>query len=381
MKAWSDLQGPTLLVDVARAKANIHRMVQKAAANDLRLRPHFKTHQAHAAGRWFRDAGVTAIAVSSMDMALYFAADGWTDITVALPVNVRDAARIDTLAGKIDLGVLVDAPEAVTALDAALQHTVHAWIEVDIGDGRSGIPWENTRDLIALAQTITAADNLQLRGILAHAGHSYAARGADEIRAVHDTSMQRLQHVKAALRLGGFPDLQVSTGDTPTCSVAESFPGIDEIRPGNFVYYDLMMVQIGACTHADIAVALACPVVSKSTERQEIVLHGGGVHLSKDFMMEGDRRVYGRLTWMQEGEWQPPMAKCYLRSISQEHGVLKVTPDFFKTAQIGDLLLILPVHSCMTADLMKRFTVMRDGLPGETCTAMTAGDVIIPAAT
>lgn len=63
------IQRPTLLLDPDRAKRNISRMAEKAARSGLRFRPHFKTHQSAAVGEWFRPFGVTAITVSSVEMA------------------------------------------------------------------------------------------------------------------------------------------------------------------------------------------------------------------------------------------------------------------------------------------------------------------------
>jgi len=33
--------------------------------------------------------------------------------------------------------------------------------------------------------------------------------------------------------------LKISYGDTPTCCVSENFPGVDELRPGNFIFFDM----------------------------------------------------------------------------------------------------------------------------------------------
>jgi len=70
-------------------------MVQKAKSNHVILRPHFKTHQSRIIGKWFKKAKVDKIAVSSFSMAEYFANDGWKDITVAFPVNIREIEKIN----------------------------------------------------------------------------------------------------------------------------------------------------------------------------------------------------------------------------------------------------------------------------------------------
>ena len=38
-----------------------------------------------------------------------------------------------------------------------------------------------------------------------------------------------------------------SVGSTPTASVVERFAGCDEVRPGNYVFYDAFQATIGSC--------------------------------------------------------------------------------------------------------------------------------------
>ncbi|MBN1327650.1 MAG: alanine racemase, partial [Candidatus Cloacimonetes bacterium] len=42
-------------------------------------------------------------------------------------------------------------------------------------------------------------------------------------------------------------------------------------------------------------------------------------------------------------------------SLSQEHGILGMPSSQLSKIKTGDLLGILPVHSCLTADLMKGY--------------------------
>ncbi len=87
----------------------------------IRFRPHFKTHQSAQVGEWFREAGIDAITVSSVDMAVYFAENGWTDITIALLVNPLEIDRIDQLAEKINLNLLVDSMAVTARLERELK--------------------------------------------------------------------------------------------------------------------------------------------------------------------------------------------------------------------------------------------------------------------
>ncbi len=136
--------------------------------------------------------------------------------------------------------------------------------------------------------------------------------------------------------------------------MVEDLSAVEEIRPGNFVYFDWMQVIIGSCKVEDVAVALACPVVTKNASRNQIVVYGGGVHLSKDFTVDGKGRTsFGAVCLPTETGWSAPFEDTYVSSLSQEHGVLTVAPADFDRIQIGELVCILPAHSCMTADLMK----------------------------
>lgn len=361
------IEQPTLLLDRERAMRNIERMAEKARRSGVRLRPHFKTHQSARVGEWFRAAGVDAITVSSVDMAAYFADHGWDDITIAFPANIRQLRRIDALAAKARLGLTVESIETAAALGGQLQHPVDIWIKIDTGYGRTGLVWNDTESIAALARSIDGYSQLQLKGILCHAGHSYRARGHAAVEAIYNETVSRMQAVRQALRERAGADALISIGDTPTCSVVERLHGVDEIRPGNFVFFDLTQLAIGACAESDIAVALACPVVAKHPARGQVIIYGGAVHLSKDTLALPDGTLcFGQIARRAIHGWGPLIEGAFVTSVSQEHGIVSMPRAAFDEVQIGDLLYVVPVHSCLTADLMKRYLT----LDGETITMM-----------
>jgi D-serine deaminase-like pyridoxal phosphate-dependent protein len=364
---------PTLLLDAARAYRNIERMAAKARAAGLRFRPHFKTHQSAAIGEWFRAHDVTGITVSSLDMARYFASHGWRDITVAFPANVREMAKINSLAVDIRLHLLVDTPETVAAMAEQLTHPVEVWIEVDAGDRRTGLPWDQADRVVALARNIAAAGGqaaacrdstagsrgtgkLTFAGLLSHSGQTYHAANRGEVKRIHAEVVGRMTALKEELTTAGVKPCEISLGDTPACSVAEDWQGVDEMRPGAFVFYDLMQHLNSVCVDEDIALAVACPVVGKYPERKQVVVYGGAVHLGKEFVLDpAGRKVFGyRAPWTGEG-WGPPDTRAAVVSLSQEHGVLEVADELWPVIEIGQLLLILPVHACLTADLYREY--------------------------
>jgi D-serine deaminase-like pyridoxal phosphate-dependent protein len=345
---------PTVIIDVEKTKRNIDRMVKKANDLSLNLRPHLKTAQSHHIGRYFRELGVRSITVSSLSMASYFAKDGWNDITVAFPVNLLEMDTINELSGRIHLNLLVVNHESLKLLEKGLKNQVGIFVKIDVGTQRTGISPGNKPEIEACLRMIEINPLLSFKGFLCHAGHSYRARSKAEILNVHEETLGILAEVRKAY-IGLFPNMIISTGDTPTCSVAESWPDIQELRPGNFVFYDIMQVQIGSCTLEDIAVALACPVVARHPDRMEIIVYGGGVHLSKERLIWEGKEIYGLPVLFHEKGWSVPSGNSFVKSLSQEHGIIRCELELFEKAVIGSLIGILPVHSCMMVDIADHY--------------------------
>ncbi len=356
---------PTLILNEAIARRNIARMAGKARRCDVRFRPHFKTHQSAAIGEWFRAEGVRAITVSSVVMAEYFADHGWDDITIAFPVNWLEVETINALAMRVKLGLLVESVETARFLRERLAAPADVWLKVDAGYGRTGLAWDDSAGQAAVAGALAGSERLRLRGLLCHSGHTYAARGEKAIRAVWNESVQRLTAARESLAAAGFPGLELSPGDTPGCTVADDFSGVDEVRPGNFVFHDTMQVEIGTCGWPDVAVAVACPVVALHPERGQIVVYGGAVHLSKERLALPDGRVhYGAVALPVEGGWTLPIPGAFVTGLSQEHGIVSAPPGLLEQVKLGDLLMVLPVHSCLTANLLGRYrTTLGETIP------------------
>lgn len=348
------ITSPTLLVDQKQCLSNINRMAGKAKKHGLKFKPHFKTHQSPEIGRWFKSAGINAITVSSVQMGHIFANHGWNDITIAFPVNIRAIDRINELADKIStLSLLIADDSSAQFLSDQLNTNVEIYIEIDTGGKRSGFFPDDTESIRRLIKLLKSSDKMTLQGFYSHPGHSYSARSKQELLGVHSDVITKMQTLKEQ-----FGDLTCCIGDTPCCSVAGEFDGIDEISPGNFVFYDLMQVQIGSCTFDDIAVALAAPVVAKYPSRQEVIIHGGAVHLSKESLEWNGNQIYGLPVILNDHSWDVPTQHSYLKTISQEHGVLKCSNELFSVLEIGDLIGILPIHSCLTANLMKPYHLL-----------------------
>jgi len=348
------IQKPTLLLDKIKCRKNISAMVSKMIKNNVDFRPHFKTHQSLEIGRWFMESGIRKITVSSIEMAEYFSPE-WNDITVAFPVNIREIETINKLAVTINLNLLVESSEAINFLKENLKSKAGFFIKIDVGNNRSGIHPSNTGLIDAILSISGFSDRLNFKGFLGHAGHTYKCKTRDEVTGIHNMSREVMAGLKNRY-IQKYPDLKISLGDTPGCCIACDFTGIDELRPGNFVFYDLMQCRIGSCMVEQIAVALACPVVAIHKDRGEIVVYGGSVHFSTESLEnEKEGTVYGRVAEIKENGWGQIIQGMYLKSLTQEHGIVSVPHSEILKYSIGDYLIILPVHSCITANSMKNY--------------------------
>lgn len=352
---FAAIDRPTLVVDRTRAEQNIARMSAKAAASGVRFRPHFKTHNSVAVGEWFRAVGATAITVSSVEHATRFADAGWDDITIAFPLVTRAIPAIRELASRVRLGVLLDSPEAAAAL-AGVHAPLEVWVDVDAGYGRSGIAWDDPARLAEVATAVERLGRHRLRGVLTHSGQTYHAPSPAAIEAIWAETATRLRGARDVLAgTTGAADLEVSVGDTPGCSIVPRLDGVDEVRPGNFVFYDLQQLAVGACTEADLALAIACPIVGVYPARGEAVVHGGSVQLSRDAAPgPGDGENHGRLAVVEADGWRLlPAEDGFVRGVSQEHGVLRCSPSVLDQLRVGDLAFIVPAHACLPANLIR----------------------------
>jgi D-serine deaminase-like pyridoxal phosphate-dependent protein len=213
---------------------------------------------------------------------------------------------------------------------------------------------ENTEATKNILRKLEAYPHLYFAGFLAHAGHTYQGRTLTAVQQIYDQSLATLLALKSRY-IDRYPGISISLGDTPGSSMVSHLGAVDELRPGNFVFYDLMQHEIGACSLDDIAVAMACPIVAVHPERKQWVLYGGAIHFSKDYLSLPDgRKCFGRMVTMEGASWSTANAENnpFIISLSQEHGIVQCKEHQFDLCKPGDLTLWLPVHSCLTADAM-----------------------------
>jgi D-serine deaminase-like pyridoxal phosphate-dependent protein len=341
---------PIALIDSKRCRQNIQSMAGKLDQLGITYRPHFKTHQSAEIGNWYRDAGVTKITVSSPAMASYFIQNGWNDITIGFPATRSQFKAINELSGMAGVSVFINDPVTAQYFAENSSNKLNVFIEIDAGFNRSGVPAGNSDLIENIYHILAQSPVLNFYGFYVHDGRTYSARGEKEVSKVINPVIAVLNELKKE-----FPEAKVCMGDTPSCSLLRSFPGIDELSPGNNVFYDLMQLNIGSCSMDDVAMAVACPVAQVKADEGEAIIYGGAVHFSKDRIEWNGRLTYGAAIELKKNSLGNLISGSYLMGVSQEHGQLKGDPDWISGLTPGDTICILPVHSCLSANLFDHY--------------------------
>lgn len=339
------IEKPVLLLDEVRCKKNIQKISQRAEQSGCSFRPHFKTHQSNAIGKWFRNAGVRGITVSSVSMAEYFIQGGWDDITIAFPFFPAQIKKLRELEKNADLRLFIHSTEHLEQLDRELNRPFKFYIEINPGFGRSGVHYEDFERMVNIMKAADKFDLPSFYGFYIHDGRTYQATNREQIKVKAEIPITILQTLKKK-----FPDAITSIGDTPSASIIDNFDGIDELTPGNFVFYDWMQVQTGSCTLNDVALFVLLPVSQQISNNKSIV-HGGAVHLSKEYLTDINTTNFGQIVHYSAG---PDITKAEgnVIAISQEHGTIGYTPEHFKP---GNTICVCPIHSCLTANLYSEY--------------------------
>lgn len=358
----SELPTPALVLDVARVRRNAERMSERVKNMGARLRPHIKTHKCVEIARLQTTAQSAALTVSTLAEAAWFAARGFTDLTYAVPIEPGKFAAAIELARECErLALLTDDLETTAQLSAAARAAnVHleVFLKVDCGYHRCGVE-PHTKEAFEIPRRIHAASHLRFAGILTHAGHSYHSRTLEELRRIAEHERDALVEFAAALRHENIPVPVVSIGSTPTISTVEHLEGVDEARPGNYIFFDAFQATLGSCRFEDCALTVLSAIVHRDASRRKVVIDAGAIALSKDRgAVEFDETCgYGRVLDVEGNDLNLRVA-----SLSQEHGIIEVVDAaLFEKMRVGTRLRILANHSCLTAAQHPHYNVLDAG--------------------
>jgi D-serine deaminase-like pyridoxal phosphate-dependent protein len=340
-----DLPTPCVLIDLQVVEQNIERMAQIAKKSGVALRPHTKTHKIPYLASRQIEKGAAGITVAKISEAEVMAAHGIKDIFVAYPViGQHKIKRITELNNRIRLIIGVDSLEGARALAQAARtakQTIEVRLEVDTGFKRTGIQYDKA---LGLAMEISGMEGLNLTGI--YTFHHLIYQG----ERTHDREKAGLEEgtlmvaLAEEMKRAGLKIKDISVGSTPTAEYAAQVAGITEIRPGTYIFNDMIQVHNKSCTLADCAVKILTSVVSVPSNKLAVI-DGGNKTFSTDhqpnshpYYMKG----FGLIQGIEDYD---------LTRLTEEHGMITTSNEDTNKLEPGKLLTVIPNHVCTTINL------------------------------
>ncbi|HEX8195814.1 MAG TPA: alanine racemase [Pyrinomonadaceae bacterium] len=357
------LKTPCLILDVERIRRNAARTSEIAKRNNVSLRPHVKTHKSIEVARiQTAEHNSPALTVSTLAEARAFARHGFADITYAVPIEPgKFAEAIEIVKSGVKLNLITDDAETPAELDKAAGRAevkFDVFLKVDCGYHRCGVAPES-KGAIEIPRLISDAKNLNFAGILTHAGHSYHARSIEEIRQIATQERDVMIEFAEKLRADSIEVPVVSIGSTPTVHHIDHLRGVNEIRPGNYIFFDAFQATLGSCGFEDCALTVLAAVVHRDRERRKIIVDAGAIALSKDRgAVDLDETCgYGRVLDLTGND-----LNLRVKSVSQEHGTIHIRDEAtFEHLKIGTRVRILANHSCLTAAQHAHYHALENG--------------------
>ena len=359
-----DLPTPAALIDTDRMQRNIQRMQQRMNALGVAFRPHVKTSKCISVAQAQIDAGARGITVSTLKEAEQFFAAGVTDILYAVGMSapkLKQAAAL--LAQGCALKLIADSEDSARAIAQYCQQhgvTFEVWIEIDTDGHRSGVPPQSDA-LITIGRLLKNC----LGGVMTHAGASYELHTPAALEAMAEQERSGCVLAAERLRAAGLPCPHVSVGSTPTALSARQLQGVTEVRAGVYVFFDLVMANVGVCTLDDLALSVLTTVIGHQLEKGWAIVDAGWMAMSRDRGTHKQLRDYGYGQVCDVAG--QPMIGYQMSSANQEHGILSRTDeadtDIARRFPIGMQLRILPNHACATgAQFPEYYAVSEQGV-------------------
>ena len=361
----SDLSTPAALVDIAKMERNITRMQSRMDSLGVNFRPHVKTSKCVEVTQAQIRAGARGITVSTLKEAEQFFSAGISDILYAVGITANKLPQALALIRRgCDLKLLTDSVQSAAAISAfgiANNIRLKVMIEIDTDDHRSGIKPES-HQLLEVARALSAGGT-ELFGVMTHAGSRYDLNTPEALAEMAE--QERSGCVRAAQRLrdSGFTCPVVSVGSTPTALSARQLEGVTEVRAGVYVFFDLVMHNVGVCSTDDIALSVLSTVIGHQEQKGWVIVDAGWMAMSRDRGTQKQTTDFGYgQVCSADGT---PLEGYRVTGANQEHGIISRTGDpdtsIVTRFPVGTQLRILPNHACATAAQFPEYHALSSG--------------------
>ena len=337
----SELDTPALLIDQRKLMRNIAYMQEVANSSGVALRPHTKTHKCPEIAKLQVKAGAIGICVQKLGEAEVMVDAGFQDILI--PNEIVQPTKINRLVElqeKATIKVAVDSlenAESIGKVAMSFGRTISVYVDVDIGMKRCGIPLGPS--VAKFSKKIATIKGLRLEGLTTYEGHLYKIKNVKQRAKAATRIIKRYVEVGNRIRKAGVEIPKICCASTLTATVTAKVPGVSELHPGNYIFYDLMQVDRGSTVFENCAQRVLTTVISTPTSNRCVVDAG-----SKAFV--NDQCMFPRS--LHHADITP-------YSITEEH--LAFTTKKTKL-RVGDKVQFVPYHACTATNMFDQLYVV-----------------------
>ena len=350
---------PALVVDLDAMERNIARMADFARKHQVLWRPHAKMHKSAEIALLLQRAGAVGACVQKTAEAEALAAGGVRDITITNQVIAhpkllrvaRLAARLQAQGGRLALAV--DSADGIQRLaeamaQAAPQARIDVLVEIDVGQGRCGVP--PGAPALALAQAVARLTQLRFAGLHAYHGRAQHLRSAAERREAIAAAVQAARHTRDLITAAGLP-VPLVTGSGTGTLVHEAASGVyGELQAGSFLFMDT--------DYARNEREPAQPVFEQSLFVKTQVISACGSHA----VCDAGHKSHAIDSGLPTVALLPADRTLRYANGGDEHGLLYADAPDARLPSLGHMLWLIPGHCDPTVNLYDFLIGVRGGL-------------------
>lgn len=343
----AELDTPVLLVDEAALDRNIARLKDMTEAAGIGYRPHTKTHKSPVIAEKQIVAGAIGICCAKLGEAEVMAANGIDNILITTAVvGESKISRLMQARAQSHISVVADNEDNIAMLGSIAQLSgmkLDVLIEVDIGQGRCGVP--PGPEAARLARLVANHGWLNFAGLQGYQGKIQMTVDADERRGATETGLDKLAATIGEAEKKGLNVVIRTGGGTGTSPFDLDRRLLTEIQTGSYVFMDSRYAGIGwpdanAPPFAN-SLHIWTGVVSKPAP-DRVIIDAGLKAASNDHGPPLVADIYG----------------CVFEYGGDEHGILRMDDGGEVPLEVGDKLRLIPSHCDTTVNLYDQYMVI-----------------------
>jgi D-serine deaminase-like pyridoxal phosphate-dependent protein len=343
-----DVDTPALILELDAFERNLRTLAESVKGRGVRVRAHAKTHKCPDIAKRQIEHGAIGMCCQKVSEAQALVEGGIADVLVSNEVvGAPKIARLAELAKRAHVGVCVDNPQNLAALEAAVEHAgakLDVYIELEVGMRRCGIA--PGPEALEMARTISRSKNLRFAGLQAYHGRAQHMRTMEQRHAAIESAAQHVYEMKRLLEAARIACPIVTGAGSGTYMLEVEAGAWNEIQPGSYIFMDVDYAKnewAAPLPRYEHALFVLATVMSRPAADRAI-LDAGLKASSVDSGMP--------LIWQREG--------LTYRGASDEHGAVDIANGAAAPA-LGEKLYLVPGHCDPTVNLYDFYVCVRRG--------------------